>query len=321
MLASLFAAGASFVTPVAGLAFDPHIRGVLIVLTAVLILCGSIYLILLTDVGHRLGFLIAFGGLMGWMTILALTWTLTPPAIGPRGKPPHWEVVDIVYGDPALGDTDAVHDLPNTCWSTISRDCDPVEGTETEAAQLLADNPEWVEEAGEGATLSEILNVEPDAADHLDFGAWHLVSAGEAGEAVSAADEQLKAEGIFEDSSEYVLLDSWEQGGKEPLPEDPNRWDRIWHKVETTLQLQSPTHYAVVQVIPVVPQPTVPGEAPPTPEADAEQPVITVVMVRNLGNLRLPGLFATLSFGLAFGLTCYMLHRRDKLATELRAQG
>jgi hypothetical protein len=321
MAATLFASGARLAVLLGGLAFDPHIRGVLIILTAVAILCGSIFLILLTNVGHRLGFLVAFGGLMAWMTILGLTWTLTPPAIGPRGQPPHWQVVDIVYGDPVNSDEEVVHDLGNTCWSRLSRDCAPIDDHETEAAKLLAANPKWVDEAGEDATLSEILNVEPDAADHLDFGEWHLVSAAESGEAVSAADEQLKAEEIFTDSSEYLVLDSWEQGGKSNLPDNPNRWDRISHKIVTTLQIHDPAHYAVVQVIPVIPQETKPGQAPPTPEPDPEQPVITVVMVRDLGNLRVPGLLVTLASGLMFGVTCYMLHRRDKLATEHRAEG
>ena len=42
-------------------------------------------------------------------------------------------------------------------------------------------------------------------------------------------------------------------------------------------------HYAIVQVQAVVPQITEPGRPPPTPEADADQPVVSVLMVRDLG--------------------------------------
>jgi hypothetical protein len=317
----MFDALLGLTTVLGGIAFDPHIRGVLIVLAGVLILCGSIYLILLTNIGHRVGFLVAFAGLMGWITILGLTWWLTPPAIGPSGQTPSWQVLDIVRGDPAGADEEVAHDLPNTCWSTVSLSCTPPDGSETVAAGLLAQNPEWVEEAGgENATLSQILNVEPQAADDIDFGEWHLVSAAEAGEAVSAADEELRAEEIFATASGYLVLDAWEQGGK-PSRDSDAMIDRIANKIETTLQLRHPPHYAAIQIIPVIPQETEPGQAPPTPEPDPEQPVITVVMVRDLGNLRVPAALVTLGSATLLGVTCYVLHRRDKLATELRAQG
>jgi hypothetical protein len=58
------------------------------------------------------------------------------------------------------------------------------------------------------------------------------------------------------------------------------------------------------------------GEAPPTPKADPNAPTINVVMVRNLGDLRLPAGLVTLGSGLMLGVIAYALHRRDKLAYE-----
>ena len=43
--------------------FDPNIRGVLVVLVGVVVLCGSVYLLLATNTGVRNGFLIALAGL------------------------------------------------------------------------------------------------------------------------------------------------------------------------------------------------------------------------------------------------------------------
>lgn len=80
---------------IAGIAWDPGIRGILIVLVGVVVLMGSTYLILATNVGARLGFLVALTGLFGWMVILTLIWWLTPPAIGPRGNIPTWKPVEI----------------------------------------------------------------------------------------------------------------------------------------------------------------------------------------------------------------------------------
>lgn len=306
---------------IAGLDFDTAIRGILVVLAGVVLLPGSVYLLLSTNVGARLGFLLAAGGLFGWMFILGITWFLTPPAIGPRGNPPSWEVQEIVYGDPANASHEVLHDLPNVCWSTQSRDCEPVEGTGTEASAVLADNPDFVAEVGEEGTMSEIENVEPGNFGDVEFGDWNLIPLSEAGEGVSAADEELRAQGIFEASTQYLVLDAWQQGGKEPLPADPDRLDRIWYKIRTTVQLRHPTHYQVVQIQPVVPVTPVPGEAPPPPTPDPNQPTITILMVRDLGNLRVPAALVTLGSGLMLGVTAYALHRRDELVAAHRAEG
>ena len=57
-------------------------------------------------------------------------------------------------------------------------------------------------------------------------------------------------------------------------------------------------HYAIIQVQPVIEQEAVPGEAPPTPEADPDQPVVSVIMERNLGDVRFPGAMLTIFSGL-----------------------
>ena len=54
-----------------------------------------------------------------------------------------------------------------------------------------------------------------------------------------------------------------------------------------------------------------PGEAPPTPEADEDQPVVSVIMSRDLGDVRMPGAVLTIVSGLLFLMTLVMLHQRD----------
>jgi hypothetical protein len=308
---------------IGGIAFDPHIRAILVVLTGVVILCGSIWLILGTNVGTRLGFLLSLGGLFGWMTIIGITWWLTPPAIGPRGETPSWEVVDIVRGDPAGGTAEIVQDLPNVCWSAVTAGCEAPEGGETVAGTIIAGNEELQAEFGDEAapSLSEFLTIDPTIADDLDFGDWELVSTADSGEALAAADEELRAAGVFETSAGYYVLDGWEQGGKEPLPDDPTRLDRIWHKITSTAQVTHPPHYAVIQMVPVVPQTAEPGEAPPPPIPNSEQPVLTIVMERNLGNLRMPAALVTIGSALMLGVVCVALHRRDQLTEEHLAAG
>ena len=58
----------------AGIAWDPQIRGFLAVLVGVVVLMGSVYLLLGTNLGARLGFLVAISWIFGWCTIMGLTW-------------------------------------------------------------------------------------------------------------------------------------------------------------------------------------------------------------------------------------------------------
>lgn len=51
-----------------------ELRGTLIVIIAVSVLCGSVYLILGTNMGARLGFLVALAGLAGWMFLMGAIW-------------------------------------------------------------------------------------------------------------------------------------------------------------------------------------------------------------------------------------------------------
>ena len=50
--------------------WEPELRGILTVIIAVAMLCGSMYLVLGTNLGARLGFLVALTGLAGWMALM-----------------------------------------------------------------------------------------------------------------------------------------------------------------------------------------------------------------------------------------------------------
>ena len=81
----------------------PEARGILTVIIAVFVLCGSVYLILGTNVGARLAFLVVFSAFAGWMFIMgAIWWTY---GIGLKGPEPTWEAVS---GRTILQDTNAL---------------------------------------------------------------------------------------------------------------------------------------------------------------------------------------------------------------------
>ena len=57
-----------FVEIVAGLGWDPEIRGLLTVVLAMAVLAGSVWLLLVTNTGTRLGSLIALAWIL-WMDV------------------------------------------------------------------------------------------------------------------------------------------------------------------------------------------------------------------------------------------------------------
>jgi len=83
-----------------------RLRGYFIVVFAVGLFCGSIFLLLSTNLGARLGFLIAFASLSGFLMLLGLIWfTNLTPLNALHGPPPHWVVKEIV-GNPAEAKTE-----------------------------------------------------------------------------------------------------------------------------------------------------------------------------------------------------------------------
>ncbi len=73
------------------ISWEPELRGILIVIIAVTVLVGSIYLILGTNVGARLGFLITLSALAGWMFIMGAIWWSYGKGL--LGTDPTWQPV------------------------------------------------------------------------------------------------------------------------------------------------------------------------------------------------------------------------------------
>jgi hypothetical protein len=73
----------------------PTILGVLVVVSAIGLFCGSIYLLLATNLGARLGFLVAASALSGFMVLLSLMWLTTASPLNTlKGTVPQWRVVN-----------------------------------------------------------------------------------------------------------------------------------------------------------------------------------------------------------------------------------
>jgi len=280
----------------AGIAWDPQIRGFLAVLVGVVVLLGSVYLLLGTNLGSRLGFLIGISAIFGWCTIMGLTWWVYG-TIGMLGEAPSWEITEVVYP----GVQDAALDEARQLDTSALPDLEEFKDLEADAVEALSDEA--------GSTL----------------GGWELLPEANPsfGEAKATVDEYFienpeEALGLAA-AADYVTVYSFERGGKDGLPDDPSRLDRITTELRSTFwQIQHPPHYAIIQVQPVREQETVPGEAPPTPEANPFEPVVSVVMERNLGDVRFPAAMTTIGFGALFAMSILMLHRRDLRVAEVR---
>jgi hypothetical protein len=75
----------------------PTILGVLVVVSAVVLFCGSAYLLLGTNLGARLGFLVAFTGLTGFLMLLSLLWVTTSSPLNTlKGRIPAWQVQEVI---------------------------------------------------------------------------------------------------------------------------------------------------------------------------------------------------------------------------------
>jgi len=141
MLAALAPVSAGLIANTTKIPIGPwewELRGTLIVIMAVGVLCGSLYLILGTNLGARLGFLVALAGLAGWMFIMgAVWWTYGKGLLGPD---PTWQpvagktvirepgslyevgIVDVPFtrtDDPAV-DAVAVQGLLKDTWSQLN---------------------------------------------------------------------------------------------------------------------------------------------------------------------------------------------------------
>ena len=99
-------------TTLLAIGWSPELRGILTVIIAVGTLMGSVYLIMATNLGARLGFLVALTGLAGWMFLMGITWAIY--GIGLIGNAPSWAAVPgkTVLQDPQALYTAGVFDTP-----------------------------------------------------------------------------------------------------------------------------------------------------------------------------------------------------------------
>lgn len=294
------------------ISWDPGFRGVLVVLVGVIVLCGSVFLLLATNTGVRLGFLLALTGLFGWMTIMGITWSMY--GIGYKGPTPTWKVLDVNEGNIADTPVSVAKTLPEP-----NQLPNPVQ----EVASSKALQKEFPP-GGKVPTLGDLVTTDTKLADKIkqQTGKWLLLPSSDKanGETAAAVATELGPDkrNMFALPTDYVISNTFTTGGK-PGRTDASEVGRVFHKIKTALTFKNPPAYAVVQLQKALVLVAKPGQAPPVPTADPKAEVISVVLERDLGALRLPSVGFTVVCATMFGICASALHRRDKAVMRARA--
>ena len=152
------------------------------------------------------------------------------------------------------------------------------------------------------AARGPLLSGFPDGWRKLD------VTSPEVADASPVAEGELVGNSApFKAASDFILTGAAQKGGEKYGPLGLNfRPLDLFHK---------PRHL-VIQAQQALKPEVIPGQPPPKATADPSAPTVSVVMVRDLGALRLqPALVCIFSL-MTFGALVYRLHVRDK---ELQA--
>jgi hypothetical protein len=151
--------------------FEPQIRGIIIVAIAVGVLIGGTYLVVGTNLGARLGFLVVLAGFFGWMAIMGSIWWVY--GIGLVGRAPAWqpgEPTTIVRSSDLLDDAeimltpmkpsgDAVADAASASIALQSEGWLLLQESDPRRGQAVASADEIIQNQAEEFALGEYLSV------------------------------------------------------------------------------------------------------------------------------------------------------------------
>ena len=176
--------------------WQPELRGIVVVLIAAAVLIGGTYLVVGTNVGARLGFLIVVAACFGWMmTMGAIWWTY---GIGLKGPTPFWFPAEPV---------------------TIVRDSSLLVG-----AEILKVEPTIGADPVANASL---------ISTELQAEGWHLLDEADPqrGQAVAASDAILQIEAKEFPAGSYLSVAVYDRGGERwPKINDSLDFFAFFHK-------------------------------------------------------------------------------------------
>ncbi|MBA2272397.1 MAG: hypothetical protein H0W21_00640 [Actinobacteria bacterium] len=123
-------------------------EGVGAVISAIIVFCGSVWMLLAVIMGPRLAYFVAASVTLGFLTIMGVVWSISP--LGPVGQLPEWDAVAI--GEEAAElDFDPAAQYPEGDW----RPPDTENAAEaTQATELESNALDYLEEAIAGGDIT-----------------------------------------------------------------------------------------------------------------------------------------------------------------------
>jgi len=140
--------------------WSPFLHGIVVVLIGVAVLCGSVYILLGTNLGSRLVFLVAVAAFFGWIVLLSAMWWVY--GIGLKGKDPSWKPVAVVNApaelvtNPIIGGDGFLQSTETERvggWRMLAAD-DPERGQAVAASDDILQNQAQVFKAGDYITVA-----------------------------------------------------------------------------------------------------------------------------------------------------------------------
>ena len=241
----------------------PTILGVLVVVAGVSLFCGSVYLLLATNLGARLGFLVAAAGLSGFMVLLSCLWLTTASPLNTlKGRVPTWKAVESIKGG----------DLSKSKIPAVARDHQGRRGHGSDRA---------VEREGVGR---------PGRRD----------PGGDAG--LERRGRTANKFALYTSTTDYLVPKYYEIGGGNIFSQFKFHVSGQFPIVHFSLHkphFAVVNICPIDQEALIVPF----GEPPPTPKCDTTKPINSVVFERDLGSVRVPPFVALVTSSILFTLT------------------
>ena len=252
-------------------------------------------LVLSTDVGGRLGFLLMAAALTGMLSMLALLW-MPLSSTADIGRPNSWKPLQVLsgnYADQVI--IKAASTLPVNNLKA---------GTKPPLLPLSKAKHWWW----------PLQSCNDDS--------WHKIDPSLINDPESESDTILaNTAGVvfppqltspFSATTDYVYIDGFRLGQNSGCLISINK-----HKVY--LPFVRGADIVVLRVLPALPTLTL--EAPAAAVADTTKPYTYVIMERNLGSVRQPQAMLAISMGICFLVICYVLHTREKEKDAAEEEG
>ena len=262
----------------------PTILGVLVVVASVALFFGTVYMLLATNMGARLGFLVSTAGLAGLMVLLSLLWLTNPSPVNTlKGRIPAYKAVEgIESGDVARSKIPAV--------------------------QKINEKPNKLPQ-------EELANVKAAVDTNLIITKNELTGVIESGAGGKYA--------IYEDATKYIVTKNQVTGGGEIFSQFDVSSGGGFPWVHVSLHKPKYVVVTLCKTDPALSATEVPfGEKPPVPKcADTQRQVL--VLERDLGSLRVPPfvVFLASSILLALSLLAMQWRERDLQDAAARVAG